>query len=259
MRKQGARLVAQHLEGIAGAALDEYPDVIREFIRGRNGVYALYKRDRLYYVGLARNLRSRLRGHTRDRHANKWDRFSIYLTEGDEHLKELESLVLRITEPRGNKVTGKFMASEDLRRRFRHRIKENWSRRFEEMTSWSEPERERAQRNPVRAIGPIGQKFNTVLGKYLSGRFHRFHIQMSYKGELFVAHVRRNGAIFFARESADWPRLRGKLHLSPSSAACAATGRPANGWWAWKFRSTSGEWVRLSELRAGKAVPSREL
>jgi hypothetical protein len=248
-----ARLVVQHLEGIAGAALDEYPDVIREFIRGRNGVYALYKRDRLYYVGLARNLRSRLRGHTRDRHAGKWDRFSIYLTENDEHLKELESLILRIVDTRGNKVTGKFIASEDLKRRFRHRLKESWNRKVEEMTSWSEPDRGKPQRKPRPAAQRVGQKLDTVLGKYVT---RRFHVRMSYKGKVYVAHVRRNGAISFARESADLPRLKGKLYRSPSAAASAATGRSANGWWWWKFKTAKGDWVRLSELRAGKPRPA---
>jgi hypothetical protein len=247
-------LVVQHLEGIAGAALDEYPAVIREFIRGRNGVYALYKRDRLYYVGLARNLRSRLRGHTRDRHAGKWDRFSIYLTENDEHLKELESLILRIVDTRGNKVTGKFIASEDLKRRFRHRLKESWNRKVEEMTNWSEPERDVPQRKPGRAAKRVGQKLDTVLGRYVSSRFH---IRMTFKGKLYVAHVRRNGAISFANDSADWSRLKGKLFMSPSAAAVAAAGRSMNGWWWWKFRTASGTWVRLAELRAGKVVPAR--
>ncbi len=249
-----ARLVVQHLEGIAGAALDEYPAVIREFIRGRNGVYALYKRDRLYYVGLARNLRSRLRGHTRDRHAAKWDRFSIYLTENDEHLKELESLILRIVDTRGNKVTGKFIASEDLKRRFRHRLKESWNRKVEEMTSWSEPERGKPQRNPKPAAQRVGQKLDTVLGKYIT---RRFHIKMGYKGKVYVAHVRRNGAISFARESADLPRLRGELYRSPSAAAVAVAGKSMNGWWWWKFKSADGKWVRLSELRASKVSPGR--
>ncbi len=248
-----ARLVVQHLEGIAGAALDEYPAVIREFIRGRNGVYALYKRDRLYYVGLARNLRSRLRGHTRDRHAGKWDRFSIYLTKNDEHLKELESLILRIVDTRGNKVTGKFIASEDLKRRFRRRLKESWNHKVEEMTSWSEPEREKPERNLRRFLGPVGQKLDTVLSKYVT---QRFHVRMGYKGKVYVAHVRRNGAISFARESADSQRLGGKLHLSPSAAAAAVAGKSMNGWWWWKFKNADGKWVRLSELRAGRARPA---
>jgi len=75
-------------------------------------VYALYKRSKLYYVGLAKDLKA----HLNDRHGQSWDRFSVYLTIGDEHLKELESLILRIVKPKGNKVKGKFAKSQDLRR-----------------------------------------------------------------------------------------------------------------------------------------------
>jgi hypothetical protein len=95
-------LVSQLLENIAGAALDRYQRLIREYVRKRHGVYALYRRDKLYYVGLASNLRNRLKQHLKDKHRGKWDRFSVYLTIGDSHLKELESLVLRIVPRLGS-------------------------------------------------------------------------------------------------------------------------------------------------------------
>jgi hypothetical protein len=59
-------------------------------MRGRNGVCA-YRKGKLYYSGLASDLRGRLRWHLRDRHAQRWDTFSVYLTIGDKHLRELES------------------------------------------------------------------------------------------------------------------------------------------------------------------------
>jgi hypothetical protein len=117
-----AGLVIEHLEGISRTAIKRYPELITEFVRGRSGVYALYNNNDLYYVGLAKNLRSRLHGHLRDRHAEAWDRFNVYLTQGDEHLKELESLVLRIASPKGNRIAGKFMGSRDLLHVFRQRI-----------------------------------------------------------------------------------------------------------------------------------------
>jgi hypothetical protein len=83
-------LVCQHLERLSRDVLGKYKDIIREYVRRRHGVYALYRGNRLYYVGLASNLRSRLNSHLRDRHANTWDHFSVYLTVGDEHLAELE-------------------------------------------------------------------------------------------------------------------------------------------------------------------------
>lgn len=252
MRRRRARLVMQHLEGIAGAALDEYPEVLREFIRGRNGVYALYKKERLYYVGLARNLRSRLRGHMRDRHAKRWDRFSIYLTESDEHLKELESLVLRIAGPRGNKVTGKFLASEDLKRRFRRRLKESWNRKVCEMTEWAEsevsegpvPPRQRPRREPTERVPALASHVTK-----------RFHIRYRYKGKQYIAHVNRQGRISFDPQSADYRRLRGTKYNSPSMAAKAITGRAMNGWTTWQFWSTKGELVPLDALRRSKAKP----
>jgi len=34
------RLVVQHLEKVSGRILEEYPDVIREFIRRKGGVFS---------------------------------------------------------------------------------------------------------------------------------------------------------------------------------------------------------------------------
>ena len=104
-----------HLENISGDVFDQYPSVIRDLIKGKSGVYVLYRNDSLYYVGLAKNLMGRLNAHTRDRHQSKWTRFSVYLTIHDDHIKELESLMLRVVKPRGNRQSGKFMASKNMR------------------------------------------------------------------------------------------------------------------------------------------------
>lgn len=133
-KRSSSGLVLEHLEGISRTAIKRYPEIITEFVRGRSGVYALYKENDLYYVGLAKNLRSRLRGHLRDRHAEAWDRFNVYLTQGDEHLKELESLVLRIASPRGNRIAGKFIGSSDLLRVFRKRIVDSQKRELADIT-----------------------------------------------------------------------------------------------------------------------------
>jgi len=51
------RLVCQHLENVARDLLQDYPDIIRSLARGRHGIYALYRGDRLYYLGLAARMR----------------------------------------------------------------------------------------------------------------------------------------------------------------------------------------------------------
>ena len=122
MKSRKGQLVSQHLENVSRDALEKYQDIIKTYVRGRRGIYALFRKDRLYYVGLASNLRNRLKTHLKDRHAHTWDRFSVYLTIKDEHLHELEALVLRIASPKGNRQTGKLIRSQDLRPEFKRAI-----------------------------------------------------------------------------------------------------------------------------------------
>lgn len=84
-------LVCQHLEHISVRALDQYQQIIRAYVRQREGVYALYKKRRLYYVGLASDLKWRLGAHLKDRHKEKWDSFSVYLTVNDRKRVSLPS------------------------------------------------------------------------------------------------------------------------------------------------------------------------
>ena len=58
-------------------------------MRGYSGIYLLYRRKTLYYVGLASNFLWRLKTHAmRDRHAGKWDRLIIYRIKHVRYLKE---------------------------------------------------------------------------------------------------------------------------------------------------------------------------
>ena len=38
------QLFVEHLEDVSGRVLDEYSSIIRDMIRGRFGIYALYKK-----------------------------------------------------------------------------------------------------------------------------------------------------------------------------------------------------------------------
>jgi hypothetical protein len=151
-KQKPAPLVIEHLEGISRTAIKLYPEIVTEFARGKSGVYALYKGNSLYYVGLAKNLRSRLHHHLRDRHAEQWNRFSIFLTQNDEHLKELESLVLRIAAPEGNRVGGKFMASRDLFKLFKLKVQMMQRKELFEITG-NEPMKISKDRAERRRLG----------------------------------------------------------------------------------------------------------
>jgi hypothetical protein len=230
MTKQKS-LVTQHLENLSREVLKDYRDIIREYVKRRHGVYALYRKSRLYYVGLASNLRSRLNSHLRDRHADTWDRFSIYLTVGDEHLRELESLVMRIATPKGNKQKGKFSRSEDLRRRFRRQVSQYQKIELNRLFGLTTPKEAEKIKLHIRGDGRL-----PTLARYVS---KRFKIRFEYKGKYYVARVRSDGAINY----------RGKVYTSPSTAASAVTKRAMDGWWAWKYQRAPGDWVRLDELR----------
>ena len=73
-----------------------------------SGIYALYNNYGLYYVGLTSGrLRGRIRKHTRDRHAGKWNRYSWYQIKKVDHVKDIETILLRLTNPPGNKIKGR--------------------------------------------------------------------------------------------------------------------------------------------------------
>src|SRR3989338_8951928 len=80
----------------------------REVIGGSSGIYALYKGDKLYYVGIAQNLLDRVDWHTRNKHKNRWDKVSFFIIDKHRYSKDIETVILRIAEPRGNGTRGKF-------------------------------------------------------------------------------------------------------------------------------------------------------
>src|SRR5688572_14435130 len=98
-KRRGVSFVREYFEQVNGKVLEEYRATVKQLIHGHAGVYALYKGEKLYYVGLARNLMSRVNSHLKDRHIRKWDRFSVYLTSNNDHIRPLESLVLRMVRP----------------------------------------------------------------------------------------------------------------------------------------------------------------
>jgi len=225
-------LVCQHLEKISRSALEKYQDSIREFVRKRHGVYALYRRGRLYYVGLASNLRNRLRGHLKGRHAKQWDSFSVYLTIGDSHIKELESLILRITDPPGNKQAGKFAKSEDLRRRLGQKIRQRMQREYFELMGRADAGEEGNSRH-LRVV-PKGQR--PVMARYIQSPLK---LRSKWRGKTYHARVRRDGSISY----------KGKIYNSPSLAGLTVVGHACNGWTFWKYERAPGDWVPLNTLK----------
>ena len=98
-------------------ALD-YRFALKKQDRGR-GIYVLYRDNRVYYIGLSKSsLRRRIRAHaTKDRHKGKWNTYSFYQIGRTKFIKDIESLLIRVCNPHGNKVTGKFNKKNDLKKK----------------------------------------------------------------------------------------------------------------------------------------------
>lgn len=67
---------------------------LRKIMRHYAGIYALYHKKKIYYIGLSRNLHGRLKWHLKDRLAGKWDQFIIFRIQRVTYLKDIETLIL---------------------------------------------------------------------------------------------------------------------------------------------------------------------
>ena len=220
-------LLMGHLEEVSWKVLEEYPKVVQQMIRGRTGVYALYRQQRLYYVGLASNLMGRLKQHLQDRHKGSWDRFSVYVTPDGQHMKLLESLLLRIARPPANRVKGCLKGSSSLYNSLHHAMQATDADRRARLLGG------KVARNRIRRRANEG----TLALAGLVDR--RMPLRAQIRGKAYRAMLRRTGHISFL----------GTLYDSPTGAARKALGYTVNGWAFWKYRNEQRKWVPLARLR----------
>ncbi len=87
---------------------------LQELLKGYAGIYALYKGEKLYYIGLTRSLHSRIRWHLKDRHAERWDYFKVFRIQKVRYLRDIETLIHHIVQPSGNRVKGRVPKDANL-------------------------------------------------------------------------------------------------------------------------------------------------
>jgi len=235
MAKEKARktrsIITGHLEKIGSNVFDNYSSVITELIKGNQGIYALYKKDRLYYVGLASNLKSRINAHNKDKHQNKWTHFSLYIIRKEDHIKEIESLVLRISYPKGNSIRGKLKQSKDLRPLLKRKIKEEQIIQLGGFFGGKNRPASKIKKGKVKKTGK-----RPMHGYFPEGKV----IYANYKGKEYKGWVYANGRI----------KVKGKIFDSLSLAGLAITKKQTmNGWRFWKYKNKDGELVYIDVLR----------
>jgi hypothetical protein len=236
-RKRREALVHGHLEGVSRGLLEQHPKAVQQFIGKNAGIYALYRKDKLYYVGLATALRIRLKAHIKNRHGQSWDSFSIYFTNRDQHLREIEALILRIAGPPGIKQKGKLAQSRDLRRRITRAIREKLDSEVSSLFR-----RKRRGLDHGENLRPAGDN-NALISLLPQGG----GLRATHNDKVYRARARPDGRI----------RYNGNLYSSLTLAAKAAIKRTVNGWWFWKVKR-GGYWVRLTDIRrAGTPIYPR--
>lgn len=111
MARSTDSLITGCLEGISKRVFADYSLQIAQLAGEKPGIYALYHHGKLYYVGLATDLRNRMKHHLVDQHSRNWDTFSLYVVSTEAHLRDLEAMTIRIAKPKGNGIKGSRLAS----------------------------------------------------------------------------------------------------------------------------------------------------
>lgn len=228
-KSQDIHLVSEYIENLRREILQKYRRQITNYSKNRNGIYALYRKGQLYYVGLASSLSGRLNAHLKDRHNGKWDTFSMYLTPDSSFLRELESLILRIVTPEGNKTKGKLKGADDLIKHLERDLREHVRIELEYLTGRRETKRQKV------SVRHIKEHQTDLVGYGLQS----LSILSSFKGKLYKGRINRDGWVCFGKK--EYPSL--------SAAASAITGRPMNGWIFWKYKDKKGKWQIIDNLR----------
>jgi Protein of unknown function (DUF2924) len=223
-RNKGA-LIAQSLEMVSKEVFKKYSSLITDLVERSSGVYALYDDGELYYVGRATTLRTRVRQHLFDRHGSSWTHFSLFLIGNDEHIGEIESLLIRIADPKGNSVKPKGIDSRKLQRLLEQMIKQKHREELDGLFS---------KRNSKAAQKSVEQR--DLKGMVTK----RTPIFRNHKGKDYTAYLTKTGIITH----------KGKSYKSPSGAAKAiANIDRVNGWRFWYIKNRNGEWVKLCDYK----------
>jgi Restriction Enzyme Adenine Methylase Associated/GIY-YIG catalytic domain len=229
-KRRSKSLVTGFLERISRKLFSDFPESLTDIVSDQSGVYALYKNDQLFYVGLAEDLKRRIKQHLKDKHAGSWSKFSLYLVRKPDHIKELETIIQRVSTPKGNVAQGRLPSAVNLRRTIDKHIKLIQNNQRTELlgqkqrSTRSGRKRKWARRNPASSL---------KTGK-------RFSIRAKFKGKEYKAVVLPNGIIDF----------NGNRHTTLSSAAKVVTGvATRSGWTFWKYKKGKNIWANMSDRK----------
>jgi hypothetical protein len=217
-------LFTESLENISRNLFRDHIEIIKELVGNSSGIYALYDENELYYVGRASALKRRVHQHLRDRHDAQWTHFSLFLIKRADYIGDIESLLVRIAEPIGNRAKPKGRDSKVLIGKLKKLIRQKHKEELRELISGRSSKRQIKKVNPRRTLTGLVEK--------------RTPIYRTYKGKEYRALLTPKGLIY----------LNNKTYTSPTAAAKSIIKNGAvNGWSFWTIKNATGEWVKLSQ------------
>jgi hypothetical protein len=226
------------LENVSKQVFREYYKLITDLVGDSPGIYALYDETELYYVGRSTELRKRVKHHLRDRHYASWTHFSLYMVRRVGHIGEIESLLVRIANPKGNRVVPKGKSGGQMLKRLKSMVKQEQKRKFDKMFGGKGKGKGKGKRKRKTTKKSSGRGPRSLKGLVQ----HQRKLFRTYKGKEYKATLTPSGIIKFGN----------KKYSSPSAAAKAIIDRKTdtvNGWVFWYIKNRDGEWVRLSDYQ----------
>jgi len=226
-KKRSKGLVTQVLENLSRDIFVKYHKQINDLIASSPGIYALYNRNKLYYVGKSTDLRRRVKKHLKDKHLANWTHFSLYLVKKVDYIHDIESLVIRIANPKGNRVIPRGKKYKSLLKKLRRLIKEKQKEEFKKLFGERKHETKliRKQKN-LKSFDKLNKLINRKKGLY-----------KQYKGKLYRATLYTTGII----------KVKNKKFNSLSAAAKFITKKKVNGWRWWKIKDKNGKFLTISK------------
>ncbi len=215
----------ESLEYISRNLFRDHAEIITKLISDSSGIYALYDDNELYYVGRASDLKRRVHQHLKDRHDSQWTHFSLYLIKRSEYIGDIESLLIRIAAPVGNRAKPRGRDSKKLVKNLESLIKLKHKEEIRELISGRTAKSKSVKGNKGALKGLVER---------------RTPIYKTYKGKEYKAIITPAGSISF----------KGKTYSTPTAAAKIIVDRQTvNGWNFWIIKNSSGEWVKLRDYK----------
>jgi len=237
-----SNLFSRKLEKVSREIFERYSRALSKLVGSSYGVYALYDENALYYVGKASDLKQRIRQHLQDRHFAQWTHFSLFLMNESAYINDIESVVISITCPKGNKAKPKGSLDARLKRELEILVKKRQTEEIKRIFG------SKTNRKKKRVKG-VKRDVKVKAQSVLKNLFKRQRLLFKkYKGKEYKAILLTSGKIEY----------KNKLYTSPSKAAqkIIHSGQ-VNGWDFWRIQNEDGNWVKLSSLRKHETrIPS---